>query len=122
VRFLVDMPLSPALATSLRDQGHDAIHATESNLDRASDNEVLARARREGRTIITADLDYPRLLALARADNPSLILFRDGNWSDADVIRRMSEILQAISASEIAQSIIVVDRERVRRRKLPIEP
>jgi len=122
VKFLVDMPLSPELAAWLRDQGHDAVHAAELGLNRAPDVKILARAKQEGRTIITADLDYPRLLALAQTTDPSLILFRDGNWSDADVIARMSEILLALTADDLERSIIVVDRNRVRRRRLPISP
>jgi len=80
----------------------------------------MARAKQDGRTIVTADLDFPRLLALAQATEPSLVLFREGNWSDADVIARMEEILHALPEAELAQSIIVVDRDRVRRRRLPI--
>jgi predicted nuclease of predicted toxin-antitoxin system len=120
VKFLVDMPLSPALAVWLGDQGYDAVHAAELGLNRAPDIEIIARAKQDGRTIITIDLDYPRLLALARTTEPSLILFRDGDWSEADVIVRMREILRALTAVDIAQSIIVVDRDRVRRRRLPI--
>ena len=114
------MPLSPALAVWLREQGYDAVHAAELGLNRAPDIEIIARAKQDGRTIITIDLDYPRLLALARTTEPSLILFRDGDWSEADVIVRMREILRALTAVDIAQSIIVVDRDRVRRRRLPI--
>jgi predicted nuclease of predicted toxin-antitoxin system len=114
------MPLSPALAAWLREQGHDAIHALELGLQNAPDIEIMARARHERRTIVTADLDYPRLLALARTAEPSLILFRDGNWSEADVVRRLNEILGTLSDDDIAQSIIVIDRDRVRRRRLPI--
>jgi len=123
VRFLVDMPLSPTLAAWLRDQGYDAVHAVELGLHRAPDTDIMARAKEEGRTIVTADLDYPRLLALAQSTDPSLILilFRDGDWSEADVITRMGEILQALTEADVAQSIIVVDRDRVRRRRLPIE-
>jgi predicted nuclease of predicted toxin-antitoxin system len=80
----------------------------------------MAGAEQEGRTIITADLDYPRLLALARATEPSLILFRGGDWSEADVVARMDGILGALSEADIAQSIVVVERDRVRRRRLPI--
>jgi predicted nuclease of predicted toxin-antitoxin system len=120
VKFLVDMPLSPTLAAWLRDQGYDAVHAAELGLNRAPDVDILTRAKQESRTIVTADLDYPRLLALARTNDPSLILFREGDWSEADVIARMSEILRALSAADIAQSIIVVDRDRVRRRRLPL--
>jgi predicted nuclease of predicted toxin-antitoxin system len=121
VKFLVDMPLSPALTTWLKENGHDAVHAAELGLGRAADSEIMALAKREGRTVITADLDFPRLLAIARDTNPSLILFRSGDWNETDVVARMGEVLQALTAADIAQSIIVVDRERIRRRRLPIE-
>jgi len=120
VRFLVDMPLSPALAAWLREEGYDAVHALELGLQHAPDVEIMALAQHESRTIVTADLDYPRLLALARTAEPSLILFRDGNWSEADVVKRLREVLQALSDDDVAQSIIVIDRDRVRRRRLPI--
>jgi predicted nuclease of predicted toxin-antitoxin system len=120
MRFLIDMPLSPALATWLADRGHDAAHAADLGLHRATDSEIMARAKQEARTVITADLDYPRLLAVAGASEPSLILFRNGNWSEADVRLRLSEILATLNDADIAHSIIVVDRDRVRRRRLPI--
>lgn len=115
------MPLSPTLAAWLRGQGHDAAHATELGLSRSPDAEIVAIAKSDNRTIVTADLDYPRLLALAQATDPSLILFREGNWSEVNVIERMGKILRALTEVDIAQSIIVVDRDRVRRRRLPIE-
>jgi predicted nuclease of predicted toxin-antitoxin system len=115
------MPLSPALAAWLGDQGHDAVHAAGLGLHTASDSEIMARAKDEARTVVTADLDYPRLLAVARASEPSLILFRNGNWSEAGVRTRLSEILTTLTEADIVNSIIVVDRDRVRRRRLPIE-
>jgi predicted nuclease of predicted toxin-antitoxin system len=120
VRFLVDMPLSPTLVAWLNDQGHDAVHAAELGLNRAPDVAIMAHAKQQDRTIITADLDYSRLLAISRSVEPSLILFRDGDWSEAAVIVRMREILRALTEVDITQSIIVVDRDRVRRRRLPI--
>jgi len=122
VRFLVDMPLSLALAVWLRERSHDAVDATEIGLHRASDSEIIALAKRETRTIVTADLDYPRLLALAGADEPSVILFRDGDWSEADVTARMTEVLAALTEADIEQSIIVVERDRLRRRRSPLGP
>jgi hypothetical protein len=73
----------------------------------------------KARTFLTADLDYPRLLAVARASEPSLILFRNGNWSEAEVRTRLGEILATLTEADIARSV-VVDRNRVRRRRLPI--
>jgi predicted nuclease of predicted toxin-antitoxin system len=94
--------------------------ACEAALDRASDEAIIARAADEARTVITADLDYPRLLALGHAVGPSLILFRGGNWSDADVVAKLAELLASLSEADIEHSITVVQRDRVRRRRLPI--
>jgi predicted nuclease of predicted toxin-antitoxin system len=120
VRFLVDMPLSPDLAAWLKQQDHDAVHATELGLHGADDSEIIKRAKTDGRTIVTADLDYPRLLAQAAAIEPSIILFRDGEWSDRDVIVRMGELLAALAEADIEQSVIVIERDRIRRRRLPL--
>ena len=121
MKFFLDMPLSPALARWLSSQGHDALHAMDLGLQRAADIDIIARAKQEARTVITADLDYPRLLALAQATEPSLILFRRGDWGEADVITRLSEVLNGLSEADIVESILVVDRDRVRRRRLPIQ-
>jgi uncharacterized protein (DUF433 family)/predicted nuclease of predicted toxin-antitoxin system len=120
VRFLVDMPLSPALAHWLTAGGHDTAHAAALGLQRAPDTEILARAAQDKRTIIKADLDYPRILALAGASGSSLILFRGGDWSEAEIIARMQQVLQTLSETDVVHSIIVVERVRVRRRRLPI--
>ena len=120
MKFLIDMPLSPDLADSLQSQGHDAVHASAIGLGRASDTEIMARAAVERRTVVTADLDYPRLLALTGATGPSLILFRGGDWSEAEVTARMASVLVGLNEVDLAQSILVVERNRLRRRRLPI--
>ena len=120
MKFLVDMPLSPALATWLAERGHDAVHALRIGLDRAPDEVILERARREGRVVVTADLDYPRLLAMSQADGPGLILFRSGDWGEQEAIDRLEVALQRIPEGDLPHSIIVVERLRLRQRRLPI--
>lgn len=121
MRFLVDMALSPSLAQWLSDAGRDTVHAAELGMHRAPDFDILSRAKSEQRTVITADLDYPRLLALSRDVEPSVIVFRDGNWGEAEIIVRMEEVLNLLSEQEISTSIITVEKERVRRCALPLK-
>jgi predicted nuclease of predicted toxin-antitoxin system len=106
VKFLVDMPLPPALAHWLATQGHDAVHASTLGLDRATDSQILTRARQDARTVVTADLDYPRLLAVAGAEGPSLIFFRGGDWSASEAIARMQQIFRVMGESEVTHSIV----------------
>jgi predicted nuclease of predicted toxin-antitoxin system len=114
------MPLPPMLAEWLAGRGHDAVHAMSLGLDQASDAEIMTYARQESRTIISADLDYPRLLAIARTAEPGLILFRAGNWRNSEVTQRMAHLLASVTEADISRSILVVERNRLRRRRLPI--
>ena len=122
MKFLVDMPLSPSLAAWLTREGHDAVHAIQVGLERASDAQILDRAQVEHRLVITADLDYPRLLALTRAVGPGLILLRGGNFAEAEAITLLTRAFRAIASEELMKSIVVIERTRIRRRALPIEP
>ena len=67
MRFLLDMPVSAQLLSVLDANGHEGIHAHQIGQDRATDRELLEIARQEQRIVITADLDFPRLLALSSA-------------------------------------------------------
>lgn len=122
MRFLVDMPISPAVAAWLREQGHGAVHAAEIGLARASDEELLGRARTEGRVVMTADLDFGRLLALAAAQGPGVILLRGGNYSERQVHDLIARVLQTVSEQDLGSSMTVVDQRRIRRTRLPLRP
>jgi predicted nuclease of predicted toxin-antitoxin system len=122
VKFLIDMPLSPELAAWVVQQGHDAIHASHVGLDRSADSVILDRARNEQRVVVTADLDYPRLLALARAEGPGLILFRGGNYSEQESVERLARVFETVPLEELPTSLVVIEKGRIRRRRLPIEP
>ncbi len=93
IKFLIDMPLSPGLADWLIQQGYDAVQASEIGLQRAPDKKILERAANEQRIVVTADLDYPRLFALTQTKGPGLILFRGGNYSEIEAIKRLQRAL-----------------------------
>ena len=118
MKFLVDMPLPPQLAVLLADAGHDAVHVGDIGMHRAADHEILARASSENRIVVTADLDFPRLLALADKATVSVILFRGGDFDDATAFGFMRRALLVISAVETSHFLMTVDRHRIRRRWL----
>jgi hypothetical protein len=57
----------------------------------------LTYAKREQRTVVKTDLEYPRLLALTQALEPSPFLFRGGDWKDREVIDRIQAVLDTQS-------------------------
>ena len=58
MKFLVDMPLSPALAQWLRAEGFDAVHASDIKMHLAPTRRFSRTAIQEERVVITADLDF----------------------------------------------------------------
>ncbi len=121
MKFLVDMPVTPQAVEFLSARGHEAVHAFAIGLGTSPDEVILERARKEGRIVVTADLDYPRLLALLEADQPGVLLFRGGSYSDVEMLSLLGRVLAAVEPAELAVSLTVVDRRRVRRRHLPLK-
>jgi predicted nuclease of predicted toxin-antitoxin system len=120
MRFLIDMSLSPLLTEWLQGEGHEVVHAAHIGLGQSPDKEIIARARKESRIIVTADLDYTRLLALAGSSSPGIILFRGGNYSDKEMVALIKRALMTVSSDQMLDSIVVIDKKSVRRRRLPI--
>lgn len=114
------MPLPPALADWLSGDGFDAVHVSDLGMYRSADTDILALAKRENRIVITANLDFPRLLALSRDEAPALILFRGGDWSDTEIINQIKRVLAGVEEDKIANGVLTVDHKRIRWRKLPI--
>lgn len=114
------MPVTPQAVGHLQANGHDAVHASRIGLGDRPDSEILERARTEGRIVVTADLDYPRLLALFKADGPGLILFRGGSYSDVEMLSLLDRVIAQADSLNLEHSIAVVDQHRIRRRTLPL--
>ncbi len=88
----------------------------------APDEEILELARREGRTVITHDLDFSALLALGGYDRPSLITLRLSDGDPEVVTRRLLEVLPQMESRLQHGCAATVDDAAVRVRKLPIIP
>lgn len=79
MKFLLDANLSPALVGPLNEAGHEAAHVVDLEMLTAADAVILNRAADDGYTVITADSDFPMLLALQGAGAPSVVHLRHIN-------------------------------------------
>ncbi|MCK6529816.1 DUF5615 family PIN-like protein [Myxococcota bacterium] len=96
VKLLLDENLSPAVGLSLRMDGHDVVHVRERGLLGVSDHEVLERAFREERVLVTANVADFRKLAAAREVHAGVAVLENGGLrrdEQLEVLRRVLERL-----------------------------
>lgn len=85
------------------------------------DTDIVIKARREGRIILTQDLDFPRIIALNRYALPScIIIFRLGNIFAEAINRKLDEIVEMFQEELLQGVILSVLPTKIRIRKLPI--
>lgn len=117
--FLLDECLPTAAAAAMREAGHDAVHVTEAGLRGATDRAVMAAAVAERRILLSADTDFGELLATSRDGTPSVVLFR-GRATAADRVRVLLDNLDQVADDLLAGAVVVIGKERIRIRRLPI--
>lgn len=100
--------------------GQDAVHLQEQGLGKLSDGEILAKARAEGRVLLTHDLDFGELLATSGGKLPSVIIFRLKDMRADNVNFHLFKILEK-QASALEKGVVCsVTERKVRIRELPI--
>ena len=75
MRWLIDECVDAALVVQLRESGHDVIYMTDV-APRATDAEVMSRANRENRLLLTEDKDFGDLVFRQAKTVPGVVLLR----------------------------------------------
>ena len=121
MRLLVDMNLSLRVAENLRADGHDALHVREIGLGDASDAEIFAAALADNRVVVTCDLDFAKLNALAIDARVGVLLVRLRNTRSDRVAPRLQKALASAGWTLQRGAMVTVDEDRYRVRGAPSE-
>jgi len=99
---------------------HDSSHLGEQGLARLPNGEIFAKAIAERRIVLTFDLDFGEIAALAGDAVTSVVVFRLRNTRADHVIERLSAALSLASDQLNKGAIVVVEEARIRIRELPM--
>src|SRR5262245_8707040 len=124
MRLLLDANLSPRLLALVRAAGFDVPHVAELGLLTASDRTILdlaELAEAEGFIVVTADTDFPTMVALSGAPMPSVVLLR----GVAELTPELHGQLLVANLPTVTEdlergAIVSLSPDRIRVRDLPV--
>lgn len=118
MRILADENVDRPIVAWLREQGHDVTEATVVAPE-ASDADLIAMSRREGRVLMTFDRDIGRLVQSDSAPHPGVVYLRlrGAGGQLWDAFKRTWPLFEA----GIGGHFVTVKNQQIRRRPLPIE-
>ncbi len=117
--FLLDANLSPKTAQFLTATfGFDVVSLLATQQGTLRDADVVVVARREGRTIITLDLDFGELYHERRPLGIGVIILRLEDQTVASVNRALARFFRSVAASiDLSRSLVIIEEARVRVRQ-----
>lgn len=120
MKFLGDMGVSQTVINTLRNSGYDAIHLRDEKLQKLPDENIILKAKDEGRIILTFDLDFGELLAFSGDSLPSVIIFRLEKANPDYVLSKLNPVL--LECENVLENgvIITIKDKNYRVRYLPI--
>ncbi|GFP33630.1 hypothetical protein HKBW3S42_01967 [Candidatus Hakubella thermalkaliphila] len=120
MRLSADIGISQTTVIWLNEQRFDAIHVRDSKMHRASDTEIIRKAKKEKRIVLTCDLDFGDIVSASGEKCPSVIILRLENETPSNVNSRLKQVLKESSEDLKKGAIISVEETRHRVRPLPL--
>lgn len=119
MKIVIDMNLSPDWAKVLTDAGWESVHWSTVGDLRATDEVIMSWARDNGFIVFTHDLDFGVLLALTKADSPSVVQVRTQDVFPEVLGNRLIKVLQEHQSVLETGALLTVDEAKSRVRLLP---
>jgi predicted nuclease of predicted toxin-antitoxin system len=120
MKLLLDQGMPRSAAALLRAKGFDAIHTAEIGLAEAEDLQILDRATKEDRIVVSLDADFHAHLAVSGARRPSVIRIRVEGLRAEPLAERLVHVLEQCKDDLITGALVSVQEVRIRIRRLPI--
>ena len=114
MNFKIDENLPVAAAVILRDAGHDAETVYDEQLAGGEDWQLAEVCRREGRALVTLDLDFSDIRAYPPADYRGIVVLRPHVQERGLILHLVQATLRLLDDEELPGHLWIVERTGVR--------
>lgn len=119
MKLLLDQGLPRSTVNYLTAVGIQATHVGEMGYATATDEQILTFAEQEACVIATLDADFHALLALCKAQQPSIIRLRIEGLKGKSVAQILQTVVENCAEDLYQGAAITVQENRIRVRRLP---
>lgn len=120
MRIVIDLNLSPKWGGWLAMHGVSARHWSEIGAADATDERVLEIVRARGDCLLTCDLDFGRIVALAGSRGPSVVLLRMPDVTPDVAGPIVLECIREVAAQLGVGALVSIDPAGARATVLPV--
>src|SRR5216117_2582472 len=114
MKVKVDENLPREVADLLRNAGHDAITVGAEGLSGRSDGTIVATIRREGRGLLTLDVDFSDIRAYPPEQYAGLVVLRLNRQDKPRVLQVIARLIPVFAVEEPKGHLWIVEEDRVR--------
>lgn len=114
MQLKIDENLHLDVAKLLRAHGHDAETVWDEGLQGHPDARIAETAAREGRVVVTLDLDFGNVREYPPERYQGLIVLRVGDQSRGHVLRVMERVTAVLESAPLAGHLWVVSESGIR--------
>lgn len=114
MKFKTDENLPTEAADLLRSAGHDAVTVGEQRLGGAVDSTVGSVCQREGRVLVTLDLDFADIRTYPPSHYPGFVVLRLSRQDKAGVLRVIARTIPLFTGEAVAGRLWIVEEHQVR--------
>ncbi len=117
MRLFADECVYRVTTETIRGWGYNVITAQEENLAGEDDEVLLQQAIRQGRVLITNDLDFCNIRHYPPSDHCGIIVLKIRPYILNKVHTVLNRFLESTAQQTVDQTLVIVDRNKYRVRR-----
>ena len=116
-QLFIDQNIRIEVAEALREDGYQVIHASDANLSRRDDDEILRFASARKLTIVTFDVDFAEMAYWTRQPHHGIIRLKIEPQIPARILPILRRFLTTHSQGDLENALVVLAENKVRIRR-----